>query len=143
MGRVLARLGRQLELGLASVDLSLSQYRMLGFLIEGEGAAARLAEKLAVSPPSVTAMVDGLIARGIVERRPDDTDRRRHQLTVTAAGRRLLASADAAVEEKLGVLFDHLGAADAASARGSIQLWKRALDRHRTIARSATSVGPR
>lgn len=137
MGRVLARLSRQVELGLAEVDVSLSQYRMLGFLVEGEDAAARLAEKLAVSPPSVTAMVDGLIARELVERRPDPADRRRHQLTVTAAGQRVLADADAAVEEKLGALLGHLGAADAKAARGSIRHWERALDRYRQLVRGA------
>ena len=67
-GRVAARLARQVELGLASVDLTLSQYRILILLVEGKEAASSLADKLAVSRPSVTAVVDGLVQRGAVER---------------------------------------------------------------------------
>ena len=70
LGRVVARLARQVELALATVDLTLPQYRVLILLGEGKEAASALADKLAVSRPSVTGVVDGLVARGLVQREP-------------------------------------------------------------------------
>jgi len=100
-GRTIARLARQVELAVAGVDLTLSQYRVLGILGDGREAASALAEKLAVSRPSVTGVVDGLVARGLVRRDQGDCDRRRIDVDLTAAGRELLARADAAVDERM------------------------------------------
>ena len=70
-GRVVARLARQVELALTTVDLTLPQYRVLGILDRGPEASSVLAEKLAVSRPSVTGVVDGLVARGLARRTRD------------------------------------------------------------------------
>ncbi len=83
-------LARQVELALVEVDLSLPQYRILILLDEGKVAASALADRLAVSRPSVTAVVDGLVTRGLVERHHDPADRRRVGHDLTAEGRRLL-----------------------------------------------------
>lgn len=99
-GHTLARLARQVELAVATVDLTLSQYRVLATLGEGCEAASRLAEKLAVSRPSITGVVDGLVARGLVRRDHLEGDRRRVDVGLTDAGRLLLAAADAAVEQR-------------------------------------------
>ena len=56
-GRTIARLARQVELAVSSLDLTLSQYRVLGILGDGHEAASVLADKLAVSRPSVTGVV--------------------------------------------------------------------------------------
>ena len=63
--------------------MSLPQFRLLAFLSEGEWAASAVADWLAVSRPSVTALVDGLVERGWVERRESPDDRRRvlHHIT--------------------------------------------------------------
>ena len=68
--RAAARLGKVVEKAVGEVDLTLPQYRMLAFLAEGTSAASVLAGNLAVSKPSLTALADGLVARGLVERRP-------------------------------------------------------------------------
>jgi len=86
---VLARLARQVEVGLATVDLSLAQYRFLALLAEGSSAASALASGLTVSRPSVTAVADGLVSRGLVERRADGDDRRVVGHTLTAKGRQM------------------------------------------------------
>jgi long-chain acyl-CoA synthetase len=99
-GHTLARLARQVELAVATVELTLSQYRVLATLGEGCEAASRLAEKLAVSRPSITGVVDGLVARGLVRRDHLEGDRRRVDVGLTDAGRLLLAAADAAVEQR-------------------------------------------
>ena len=86
---MLARLARQVELALATVDLTLPQYRVLGILGGGPEASSVLAEKLAVSRPSVTGVVDGLV---VPRPRPrathDAVDRRRIGIELTGDGRR-------------------------------------------------------
>jgi long-chain acyl-CoA synthetase len=134
-----ARLARQLEVGLSRVDLSLSQYRTLVFLEEGgSSAASALADSLAVSRPSVTAVVDGLVGRGLVERRHDDSDRRRVEHRLTERGREVLAEADAAVEARLreivGCLLDEHQAVDAFAG---LDLWRRGLDADRAARKAA------
>ena len=65
------------KVALAQVELTLPQYRVLGILAEGSAAASGLADRLAVRRPSITALIDGLVARGLVDRRQEDADRRR------------------------------------------------------------------
>lgn len=101
MGRTAAWLAKQVEIGLGSVELSLPQYRVLGLLDESSAVSSDLAERLAVRPPSVTAIVDGLVARGLVERRTVVADRRRVDHVLTDRGRRTLLTADAAVGARL------------------------------------------
>ena len=128
-GRVVARLAKQIELGLATVDISPPQYRVLGSLAEGSAAASALADRLAVSKPSVTAVVDGLVERGLVERRHETADRRRVAHELTAAGRRLLVDADGAVDGRLETIAGHLDdAGEEAAAMDGFDIWRRALD---------------
>jgi len=100
-GRTLARIARQVELAVATVDLTISQYRVLGMLGDGREGASVLAQKLAVSRPSITGVVDGLVTRGLVRRDQGDTDRRRVEVDLTEAGRELLVRADRAVDERM------------------------------------------
>jgi long-chain acyl-CoA synthetase len=139
-GRVLVRLARQVELAAATVDLTLPQYRILIILGEGKEAASALAEKLAVSRPSVTGVVDGLVARGLVERAHDVDDRRRVGHELTGHGRRVLASADAEVERRLEEITAHRPDL-AAAAYAGLGPWQEALDAYRTARRArAASV---
>jgi DNA-binding MarR family transcriptional regulator len=75
-GRAAARLSKALEVALSEVGLSLPQYRLLVYLSGGPERATVLAGRLDVSPPSLTALVDGAVSRGLVERRASDDDRR-------------------------------------------------------------------
>jgi long-chain acyl-CoA synthetase len=128
--RAVARLAKQVEVALAPLDLSLPQYRVLGLLADGSTAASVLARQLAVSPPSVTAVVDGLVGRGLVERRADPEDRRRLTLLLTRDGRKLVATADAAAEARLDDIAGFLDEPPEALAAG-LEEWNRALDRNR------------
>ena len=128
-------MARQVEAALAEVCLSLPQYRLLGYLADGSVAASALATNLAVSPPSVTGLVDGVIARGLVERRADAGDRRRVTHVLTAEGERVLVEADAAVHARLADIAGYLDdPARAGRALTDLELWQEALD-----ARRATS----
>ncbi len=127
-GRIAAWLAKQVELALAVVELSPPQYRLLGLLGDGDALPSALADRLAVRPPTVTAVVDGLVARGMVERHPGDGDRRRVSHVLTPEGRRVLADADAAVDTRLRDLTDCLGDPELTlRALDGLALWGRAM----------------
>ena len=131
-GWTAARLARHLELALASLDITSAQYRLLIQLAQGAEASTSLAKKLAVSPPSVTTVVDGLVHRGAVERTPSEEDRRRISLALTDVGRGLLARAEAAAQERFVAVADTLGdSAAAEAALSALNLWAEALDNYR------------
>jgi long-chain acyl-CoA synthetase len=126
-GRAAARLARQIDIALAAIELSLPQYRLLVYLTLGESKPSDLAPRLGVTRPSVTALVDGLVTRGFVERRHDEDDRRGVRHRVTAAGRDALTEADRAVDARLRDLASHLSAADAKKAMAGLALWNEAI----------------
>jgi long-chain acyl-CoA synthetase len=125
--RVLARLSRVVENAVGD-DLSLSQYRLLAFLAKGDWAASALADRLDVSRPSITGLVDGLVKRGLVERRPATDDRRRIDHVITADGRRSLEDADARADERLQELFAVLPADISSDAHDVLLRLQVALD---------------
>lgn len=129
VARTLARLAKQVDVALGQVDLSVSQYRVLAFLSEADGAAASaLANRLDVSRPSITALVDGLEARHLVERRVAAQDRRRVEHRLTPGGEAALARADAAVARRLDVIVDQIDDARATVAVRGVEHWSDALN---------------
>ncbi len=144
--RAAARLSRQVERALAPVELSLPQYRLLALLGDSEELASALAGLLAVRPPSVTALVDGLVQRGLVERRASEGDRRCVAHVLTDAGRAVLARGDEAVGARLVALSLHLPEGDAGAALAGLERWGQALDAARDTAHDTaqdTAPGPR
>ena len=129
--RAVARLAKQVEVAIAPLDLSLPQYRVLALLGDGSTASSVLARQLAVSAPTVTAVVDGLVARGLVERRADPEDRRRLTLLLTRDGKRILGAADAAGEARLEEIAGLFADAGLDEPPGALDGWNRALDRNR------------
>jgi len=120
------------ELALATVDLSTAQYRLLNQLAQGDDASTSIARKLAVSAPSVTAVVDGLVQRGAVVRTPSVEDRRRISLALSPAGKALLAHAESVVSLRLESIANDLEDDEQVrQALSSLALWGEALDRSR------------
>jgi long-chain acyl-CoA synthetase len=126
-GRVAAWLSKRVEVCLSELDLTLPQYRVLGILVEGSNAASALADRLAVRRPSVTALIDGLEARGFVERTHDECDRRRISLRLTDDGQRIVAEADRCVDAYLTSLAGNLPSPDDVMALHALELWGQAL----------------
>jgi long-chain acyl-CoA synthetase len=126
-GRVAAWLAKRVEVALATVDLTLPQYRVMGILAEGSSAASGLADRLAVRRPSITALVDGLVAKDLVDRRQEDSDRRKVALRLTEQGVRVLAQADQAVDAYLVSIAGYLPSKEEATALRSLTLWARAM----------------
>jgi long-chain acyl-CoA synthetase len=131
-GRTAAWLAKQVEIGLATAELSLPQYRVLGLLDESSAVSSDLAERLAVRPPSVTAIVDGLVARGLVERRTVVSDRRQVDHILTTSGRHALDTADAAVTTRLHDIAGCLGdRVETERAFDGLAIWRRAFGAYR------------
>ena len=141
-GRVAAWLSKRVEVALTTVDLTLPQYRVLGILAEGSAAASGLADRLAVRRPSITAVIDGLVARGLVDRRQEDADRRRVALRLTDDGVRTLAAADQAVDDYLVSIAGHLPDKEEALALRSLELWARAMTESRQGPRQSDDATP-
>jgi DNA-binding MarR family transcriptional regulator len=139
IGRTVARLGRQVEIALARVDLTTAQYRTLVQLSEGAEASSSLASKLAVTPPSVTTVVDGLVQRGLVERRHAARDRRRVSVILTESGQRILAEADDAVGARLADILAEADPEALVLAFSGVERWREAMDawRLRWLAKKA------
>ena len=143
-GRVAAWLSKRVEVALASVDLTLAQYRVLGLLAEGSAVASGLAERANVQRPSISALIDGLVARGLVARDPDAGDRRRIPLRLTDQGARVIAEADRAVDEYLGSIAACLPTTEEAMALRALGLWGQALASfHQARHNAAAEPAPR
>ena len=106
----LARRVRRAHLdALADWQVTPSQSRALKVLARADGMRPSvLAEELRIAPRSATEVADALEERGWVRRSPDPTARRATTLTLTDAGRDLVARVDdvrrAASERTLDVL---------------------------------------
>jgi long-chain acyl-CoA synthetase len=131
LGRIVTRLAKRIEIVLAETDLSPAQYRVLSTLADGPEGASRLAGNLAISRPSLTGIVDGLVARGLIDRTDDPTDRRRVAINLTADGRRILEQADRSVERRLDEILSHADDEEADLARRGIAAWLEPLDAYR------------
>jgi DNA-binding MarR family transcriptional regulator len=91
--RALARATRVLER--ASGELSLAHYRVLSAIASGEERASRVAERLAIGKPTVSAAVEVLAQRGLLLRSAVDGDQRVAVLHLTPDGQALLARVEA------------------------------------------------
>ncbi len=80
----------------AECSLSLSQGKLLRELAQPQ-SQRELARRLHYDPSNITALADSLEARGLLERRPDASDRRFRLLALTPEGERLRAT----LEERL------------------------------------------
>lgn len=83
----------------ADVGLPRGCYGVLASLVEfGPAAQAEIGRRLRIDRSDMVAIINTLEGEGLVARLPDPTDGRRHSVTVTRAGRRVLARFDRAVE---------------------------------------------
>jgi len=90
-------------------QLSLSHMRALGFLDASPDAdLSAVADYVGLTLPSMSALVDGLVRRGLVARLAAPHDRRRLRLRLTATGNKALRAGMAAAEAVLETRFSDL-----------------------------------
>jgi DNA-binding MarR family transcriptional regulator len=86
--RALARCSRLLER--ASGEVNLAHYRVLAAIASGDQRASRIAAKLALGKPTISASVEWLCKRGLLARSEVEGDQRAAALQLTPEGKRWL-----------------------------------------------------
>jgi DNA-binding MarR family transcriptional regulator len=102
--RALARLARTLER--SSGDLNLAHYRVLSAIADGDERASRVADRLALGKPTISAAVESLCKRGLLSREDAAEDRRAAILTLTPAGEAALVEVERGMVERIDVFLD-------------------------------------
>jgi DNA-binding MarR family transcriptional regulator len=97
--RALARASSALQR--VSGEMSLAHYRVLSAVASGDERASRIARKLAVGKPTVSAAVEALSQRGLLARRTSVDDQRAAELHLTAEGVALLDRVETAMVARL------------------------------------------
>jgi DNA-binding MarR family transcriptional regulator len=84
--------------------LSLAHYRVLAAIASGDERASRVANRLAIGKPTVSAAVEALAQRGLLLRSAVDGDQRVAVLHLTPEGRALLARVEAEMIRRIDEL---------------------------------------
>ncbi|MET0421731.1 MAG: MarR family transcriptional regulator [Acidimicrobiia bacterium] len=100
----LAWVARRLERSCA--EITVPQYRLLAMVALGDERASSLASRLDLARPTVSATVDTLVERGLLERTAVDGDRRAVRLGLTPLGHDTMRTAEHAMREKLDGLLE-------------------------------------
>jgi DNA-binding MarR family transcriptional regulator len=104
---------RQFSERIAEVDLHPPLFRVLNLVDAAEGRSQQsIGEAVQVPPSRMVALVDELEQRGLVERRPDPSDRRVRALYLTSKGRKTLARGREIARTHERELTRGMGAAD-------------------------------
>jgi DNA-binding MarR family transcriptional regulator len=93
--RALARSLRLLER--ASGEVNLAHYRVLAAIASGDQRASRIATKLALGKPTISASVESLCKRGLLARAGVAGDQRAAALQLTSDGERWLSTVETAM----------------------------------------------
>src|SRR6201995_3072 len=103
--RAPARMARHLER--SSGALNLAPYRVLAVVADGDERASRVAARLALGKPTISAHVDALCRRGLLTREDGAHDQRATTLRLPDAGAIALQEAEAAMTQRLGQVLAH------------------------------------
>ena len=104
------------------LELTVTQLRVLLQLRETPGAPAGvLAERLRVTPPTVTGLVDRLVRSGAVRREEDPRDRRLVRNVLTERGQEVLGEVEREGRTFLTQLFERLSPEQLSSLMESLE----------------------
>jgi len=107
------------QAGLAPLGLTFPQYSVLSVADAEPGlSGAELARDSMLTPQTTNEIISLLAAAGLLERRPDATDKRLRRMVVTEAGRDLLSRARPAVHAVERRMTSSLSDAGQARLRG-------------------------
>jgi MarR family transcriptional regulator, organic hydroperoxide resistance regulator len=110
--RMQAAIGERLRM----VGVSIPQTDVLTTLSEQEGVSQQeLAKRLYVTKGNISGLIDRLETAGFVERRPSESDRRQHAITLTDAGRAMAAKAIAVQHRWVEATFGRMTEEDLAA----------------------------
>lgn len=105
-----------------AAGLTPAQLRVLQIVAERGGATSKaLATQMGVSQATVTALIDKLVAQGLVERIPSELDRRQVDIAVTAEGHKRLQVAPDALQQRYVRAFGKLAPWEQAQLLSSLE----------------------
>jgi DNA-binding MarR family transcriptional regulator len=115
----------------AEAGLSAARLSALSVLVFGGGCTiGELATAEQVSPPTMTRLVAGLVAHGLVRRRRSSSDARVMMVAATAKGRRILEEGRDRRVVLVAELLTGLDFADLARVEVALDVLERTLSRH-------------
>lgn len=112
------------EAGLSAARLSALSVLVFG----GPRSVTALAEAEQVSAPTMSRLLSALEREGLVERRADEADARRVQVSATAQGRAALEAGRARRVDRLAVVLERLGAPERTAVAEAVELLEAALE---------------
>jgi len=108
-------------------ELSVPQFRTLAYLNRCPGSALLdVTAHIGLMAPSMSKLIDGLIARKLVTRRESSADRRRVTLSLTAQGKAILERARKHTRIRLGEMLASLTEAENAVVLEALPVLRRA-----------------
>ncbi|MER5487913.1 MarR family winged helix-turn-helix transcriptional regulator [Streptomyces sp. NPDC002812] len=108
----------RMKKALSAAGLTPRHAMTLTYLDGGPVGQRALAERLEVDPSVLVGILNDLEGDGLVERRRDPADRRRHNVAITDAGTTALAKTNAALDAVELGLFARLSHRDQEALRG-------------------------
>jgi len=107
-------------------EVSVPQFRTLAYLNRHEGTSlSDVAEHIGLTLPSMSALIDSIVMKGLVIRQTHPEDRRRMTLTLTERGRATLRVAHEAAASYLEERIGQLSATERATVIEAMQVLKR------------------
>ncbi len=109
-------------------SLTMPQFRALAHLSDGPLSLSELARRRRVTLAAMGELAQALVERGLVERRPEPSDRRQQRLSLSAEGRRRYEEAQALAQSQIAnILSARLDRAEIAAVRAALPALQRAL----------------
>ena len=108
--------------------MGLTQFRVLKRLASRPWLGSELAQELRVSPPTISAAIDSLVRKGLVERGETAEDRRMVPLRLTPAGVRCFQATQARALAELAQVMERIQPDDRAALARGLQAVARAME---------------
>ncbi len=109
--------------GHRAAEVSVPQFRALGFLERHEGASLTdVADHIGLTLPSMSKLMDGLVERKLAKREFDTLDRRRVTLGLTPRGRAVLQAARDSTHAYLAEVLVHLSPSERSTVVEAMQV---------------------
>jgi DNA-binding MarR family transcriptional regulator len=99
---------RAFSLKLAARGVTIAEWVMLRELYDAESAPSALADRLGMTRGAISKLADRLIAKGLIARRANASDRRFQTLALTRQGRAMAPKLAALADENDEEFFAHL-----------------------------------
>ncbi len=109
--------------GHRTLNISVPQFRVLNILERRPGGSlSDVAERVGLSLPAMSRLIDGLVERRLLTREDSPADRRRISLRITDSGRDLVRTAREGALDQLADLLGSLSAKDRAQVVAAMEI---------------------